>query len=91
MPPHATRHAVSTSPLTCDLHLLSWACTVYEVVQQDDLLVAGQAAGRHGAGGLLQGQLLVVLVDGLAGIHLDSDNGGRCKYGTRHRLLSNIG
>ncbi len=63
------RH-VSGLSLACDLDLLARAGAVDEVVQHDDLLVAGQATGRHTARALLEGQLLVVAVDGLRHIHL---------------------
>mmetsp|Transcript_39132 Transcript_39132/g.87066 ORF Transcript_39132/g.87066 Transcript_39132/m.87066 type:complete len:210 (+) Transcript_39132:1212-1841(+) len=72
---------------TCDVHLLSWSCTVNEVMQQDDLLVAGQAAGRHSAGALLQSQLLEVAVDGLGAVHHEGALGAAVGAGVGLDLL----
>lgn len=58
--------------VACDLDLLAGAGAVDEVMQHDDLLVAGQATGGHAAGAFLEGQLLVVAVDGLGHIHLQA-------------------
>ena len=49
---------------------------VNEIPEQDDFTMAGKTTGRDGSGGLLQGHLLVVAVDGLFRVDVEGSFGG---------------
>jgi len=70
VPPLAHALSHSLHALTSDVHLLARPRAVDQVIGEHDLLVPGQAAGRHRARALLQRDLLVVAVNRLRVVDL---------------------
>ena len=48
---------------TCDFDLVAWSCDVHQIVLAHDLFLTRHSARWNSAWSLLDGQLLVVLVD----------------------------
>lgn len=61
---------LSSSPRTSNFNLLARPGAVDQIMRENDLLMAGKATGWHGAGALLQRELLIVTIYGLRAVNL---------------------